>query len=499
MNPQRPNIVLIMSDQHHAGMMGCAGDPLMHTPAMDSLARNGVRFSNAYCGFPLCGPSRMAFMTCRHPHEIPCLDNECQFNSDIPTFAHAFLAGGYHTVLSGRMHFVGQDQRHGFMERTVGDVPESAYLAAGWKLNQVLDDLADTPGMALAGVVKSGPGRSGYHAYDETVTAATVDWLKQRAASAANDPFLLVVGYAAPHCPFVAPPEDFARYADRISIRDLPKPDPNLHPLNVSRRKSYGVDPTPPADAQWRTRVAYYGLCTFLDRQLQSVLDTLKATPFSDNTIVIYTSDHGEALGEHGFWWKSTFYEGSCHVPLIMSMPGARTAGTTVPQNVSLNDIGATLLDLAGLPGLPAASGRSFRCLLDGRPTEWPDTVWSENMSEHLPDMPRCVPGRMVRKGPWKYNYYHGLEPELFNLDSDPCEIRNRANDPDCCAIRESLQALALQGWDPETIRQQRIATQPYRKLQAAWINKVHPPEPDPLWFKTPPENHVDATLQPPS
>ena len=233
--------------------------------------------------------------------------------------------------------------------------------------------------------------------------------------------------------------------------------------------------------------------------EVQSVLDTLKATPFSDNTIVIYTSDHGEALGEHGFWWKSTFYEGSCHVPLILSLPGGGASGTTVPQNVSLNDIGATLLDLAGLPGLPAASGRSFRCLLDGRPTEWPDTVWSENMSEHLPDMPRCVPGRMVRKGPWKYNYYHGLEPELFNLDSDPGETQNRANDPDCRAIRESLQALVLQGWDPETIRQQRIATQPYRKLQAAWINKVHPPEPDPLWFKTPPENHVDATLQPPS
>ena len=163
-----------MSDQHHAGIMGCAGDRVAHTPNLDRLAEEGTRFRNAYCTYPLCAPSRMSFMTARHPHELGLFDNEGHLGSDIPTFAHAFLSAGYDTVLSGRMHFVGPDQRHGYRDRIVGEVSGSAYLGAGWRLESILGDLADTPGMGLAGVIKSGPGRTGYHAYDEAVTRATV-------------------------------------------------------------------------------------------------------------------------------------------------------------------------------------------------------------------------------------------------------------------------------------------------------------------------------------
>ncbi|SVD44716.1 uncharacterized protein METZ01_LOCUS397570, partial [marine metagenome] len=204
MKQKSPNILLIMSDQHHAGLMSCAGDSIAETPNIDRLARQGVRFSNAYCTFPLCGPSRMSFMTCRHPHEICLWDNASQLNSDTPTFAHSFLSAGYDTILSGRMHFVGWDQRHGYAQRLISDVPQSAHLAAGWKLRDVLGDLIDTPGMSLAGLLKSGPGRTGYHAYDEAVTHTTVEWLRQRGLSRQEKPFLLTVGYAAPHCPFVA-------------------------------------------------------------------------------------------------------------------------------------------------------------------------------------------------------------------------------------------------------------------------------------------------------
>lgn len=126
MKQKSPNILLIMSDQHHAQVMGCAGNAIAETPNIDRLAHEGVCFSNAYCTFPLCGPSLMSFMTCRHPHEIALWDNESQLNSDTPTLAHAFLSAGYDTVLAGRMHFVGWDQRHGFAERIISDVPESA-------------------------------------------------------------------------------------------------------------------------------------------------------------------------------------------------------------------------------------------------------------------------------------------------------------------------------------------------------------------------------------
>lgn len=154
----RPNILIIMSDQHHARVMGNAGDPYARTPALDALTARGVSFSNTYCTFPLCGPSRMSFMTGRQPFDLRHWDNEGQLNGAIPTFAHAFLAGGYDTVLSGRMHFVGCDQRHGFAERTMGDVSESSILPAGMSLKKILGDLVDTPGMRLAGIQKSGPG-----------------------------------------------------------------------------------------------------------------------------------------------------------------------------------------------------------------------------------------------------------------------------------------------------------------------------------------------------
>jgi choline-sulfatase len=260
-------------------------------------------------------------MTGQHPHEIGVWDNQDELKSDIPTFAHAFHSADYDTVLSGRMHFVGADQRHGFAKRLIGDVSPTAYITAGWQLDKVVGDLVDTCGMGMNGIVKSGPGRTGYQAYDEAVTQSTVDWLND-SNKPSDKPFLLTVGYVTPHCPFVAPPEDFEYYRDKISVSDLPKAEENLHPRNAKLRKGFGVDPAPPVDAQWRTRVAYYGLTTFLDRQVGEVLNALEQSGQAENTIIVYCSDHGETLGEHGLWWKSTFYDGSSRIPLIVSWPG---------------------------------------------------------------------------------------------------------------------------------------------------------------------------------
>ncbi|MHB0935291.1 MAG: sulfatase-like hydrolase/transferase [Armatimonadota bacterium] len=490
--PDRPNILVIMSDQHHAGIMGCAGDPVADTPALDRLAAGGVRFGNAYCPFPLCGPSRMAFMTGRHPHDIEIWTNETQLSCDVPTFAHGLLAAGYETVISGRMHFVGYDQRHGFAQRLLGDVPESAYIAAGWKLQRVLGELIDTPGMGLPGVVKSGPGRTGYHAYDETVTRATVEWLRERDRQSAEAPFLLTVGYASPHCPLVAPPEDFHFFADRITADDLPAFHPEQHPVVADQRRKWGVDPLPPVEAMWRARVSYYGLCRFLDRQVGQVLAALEEAGLAENTLIVYTSDHGEMLGEHGTWWKSTFYDGAERVPLIVSWPGHLAPDSTM-QNASLIDIGATLLDLAGAPPLPSAAGRSLRPLLE-RQGAWDDTVFAEYIA-HLDG--RTVPCRMVKQGPWKYNYYHGLRPELFNLEDDPGEERDRWDDPACAAIRETLHALALRDWDPAFVHRRVTDWERVHPLIRTCSLAAPLPEPDPVWFDTPPENWHEEVPMP--
>ena len=486
MKQKSPNILLIMSDQHHAGLMSCAGDSIAETPNIDRLARQGVRFSNAYCTFPLCGPSRMSFMTCRHPHEICLWDNESQLNSDTPTFAHSFLSAGYDTVLSGRMHFVGWDQRHGYAQRLISDVPQSAHLAAGWKLRDVLGDLVDTPGMSLTGLLKSGPGRTGYHAYDEAVTHTTVEWLRQRGLSRQEKPFLLTVGYVAPHCPFVAPSADFETYRRRIAYSDLPLPDEALHPANAVRRQKFGTDPAPPVDAQCRSRVAYYGLCTFLDRQVGAVLSALKQTELETNTIVIYCSDHGEMLGEHGMWWKSTFYDGASRVPLIVAWPDQITAGKLRPENVSLMDIGPTLIDLAGLDALPGASGRSFRSLLIGSDTRWEDTAFAENAERG-----NATVCRMVRSGPWKYNYYHGMEPELFHLPDDPGETNNLSGQVSYRDLERHLNELVLRNWNPRNVSQYMKRRNQELALIGDWVNSTRPPEPDPLWFSERLENWV--------
>ena len=494
MKQKSPNVLLIMSDQHHAGVMGCAGDAIAETPNLDRLAQEGIRFINTYCTFPLCGPSRMSFMTGRHPHEIGMWDNESQLNSDVPTFAHSFLAAGYDTVLSGRMHFVGWDQRHGYTDRIIGDVPESAYLSAGWKLREVLGSLSDTPGMSLTRLQKSGPGRTGYHAYDEIVTDTTVEWLRQRGRDEEDKPFLLTVGYAAPHCPFVAPPEDFAIHHGKISKSDLPLPDENLHRANAERRTRFGTDPAPPIDAQWRSRVAYYGLCTFLDRQVGEVLTALEQSGLADNTIVVYCSDHGEMLGEHGMWWKSTFYDGASRVPLIVSWPGRLEAGMSRIENVSLMDIGPTIIDLAGLDELPGASGRSFRSLLAGTDSGWEDTAFAEYAERGSNAV--C---RMVRSGPWKFNYYHGMRPELFHLQDDPGETSNLSGQRQHQDIERQLSELVLRNWNPDHVSRFMERRNREISLIGNWVNATGPSEPDPLWFSVAPENWVTNDITGPN
>jgi choline-sulfatase len=206
--------------------------------------------------------------------------------------------------------------------------------------------------------------------------------------------------------------------------------------------------------------------------------------------LVIYTSDHGETLGEHGLWWKSTFYDGSSRVPLLIAGPGIERR--VITRNVSLMDIGNTLLDLCGIAPLPGASGRSFRAILSDNEAPWDDTVYAENVCPGLEPA-----SRMVRSGPWKYNYYHGAGAELFNLEQDPGENNDLANASEYLPVAQRLRDLALKDWDPAYVTESvgRIARE--RKLITNWVRTVQPAEPDPLWFdqcglKPPLENWVD-------
>ncbi|NRA39435.1 MAG: sulfatase-like hydrolase/transferase [Planctomycetes bacterium] len=479
----KPNILIIMTDEHHAGVMGCAGDDIVQTPNIDKLAARGCQFDNAYCPSPLCGPSRMSFMTGRYPWQNEIWGNEEQLNSDIPTFAHGLLQHGYDTVIDGRMHFVGHDQMHGFSQRILSDGQKSVHLSAGWDLHNVLGDLVDTPGMGMPGIQKSGPGETGYLAYDREVTKKAVEWLDDRQGN--DDPFLLVAGYVAPHCPFICPPEDFAYYKDKISKDDLPEFQQDLHPALAEQRNGW-LPEEPDKDAQWRCKVAYYGLCSFVDRNVGHMLTALEDNGFLDNTIVIYTSDHGEALGEHGHWWKQTFYEASVRIPMIVAAPDILPQGKRIQENVNLMDIGNTILDLSDAPALPNTAGRSLKKLMqedaEWGNTEWDNTVFAEyclpNHHEH-----DLIARGMIKSGDWKLNYYEGFKPALYNLADDPSEMNDLADDADSQEKYQELLKRLLAEWDLDLVKTKLIGKREELNLIGNWVNKTQPEEPFPFWL----------------
>lgn len=479
------NVLVVISDQHTASILGCAGDPLVQTPNLDRLNAGGVRLDAAYCSFPLCCPSRMSFLTGRYASEIDCLDNRVQLSSDIPTFAHAFSVSGYETVLAGRMHIIGADQLHGFEQRLLGDVQGSAYsdYAPG-----ILEPLANALGGNQMGFEHSGPGRSGLQAFDHRVSETTIEWIRQRGCTTfKRRPFMMVMGLFLPHNPWIAPAEDFALYHGKITERDLPHVglEPP-HPLHRQMRQLAGwkhID----IESQIRVRTAYYAMCTTVDRHVGRVLDALDDVGLGEDTIVIYTSDHGEALGAHGLWGKSTFFEESARIPMIIRWPKRIAAGSTVQQPVSLMDLGPTMLDLAGATPLPATTGRSFAPLLlrpDQPHSAYPNAVISELQA-----------GRMIRQGRWKYCYYVDMPDELYDLVSDPQELTNLADVGHladlCCGLRTRL----MEGWNPDRARQTVERRNKELPMITDWVRTVAPPEPIPPWHDGPQENRVD---QPP-
>ena len=445
--------------------MGCAGDDVVRTPHMDRLAQAGVRFDSCYCPAPLCVPSRMSFMSGLYPSRSRVWSNSCILGSGIPTFAHGLGTAGYETVLAGRMHFVGPDQRHGFEHRLVGELTA---VYPGAPLKALPRELWVATGQSRAAVTTAGPGRTGYQAYDEAVAEACEHFLQSHRAP--ERPFCLVAGFVLPHCPFVCRKEDWDYYINRVTLPHIPEGHfDRLHPAVQLWRSNRGVEDLC-EDEILRARAGYYGLVTHLDRQIGRITEALNASGLADNTIVIYTSDHGEMAGEHGMWWKSSFYEGSAGIPLIVSRPGQEGVAAPSGRVVNLVDVGPTVLDMAGADSPEGIDGRSFAALLDGRGNDWLD----ETFSEHGPSMgvPAC---RMIRRGPWKLTHYEGYRPQLFNLEDDPGEWHDLGEDPAHQEIREQLHTRVLDGWSGRRVTKALERRAREWDLQASWFARVQP------------------------
>ena len=455
----RPNFLLILSDEHAPRYSGTYGHPLVQTPNMDRLAARGVTFDNAYCNTPLCGPSRMSFMTGRYIQHIGAFDNAFPLPSDTVTWAHRLAAAGYEVDLAGKQHFCGPDQLHGFGRQLARDLH-----AELWTKNGVPRGCPDwaagiKEGAPWGSLAQAGPGQTLEIEVDDQVEEAALAYIGDPARQ--ERPWCLNASFIAPHFPLVAPQRFWDRYPpESVDMPELPPGHlDNLHPVYQRMRRMFGCIDFD-EELVRRGRSGYYALITYLDEKIGRLIDALEETGQLDNTVVVYTSDHGDMNGEHGMWRKSNFYQASAGVPLQIAWPARLPQGRREGGVVSLVDVVATLLDLAAVPGRDEVDGDSLVGLMQGRDPDWKDEALCEYLAHGVQG-----PMAMLRQGRYKLNYSLGDAPELYDLAADPGEFTDLAGDPAHAARVARLQASLLERWDPVELDRRVRASQRDRLL----------------------------------
>ena len=457
-----PNIVLIMADQLAAQFTGAYGHPVVKTPHIDALANRGMRFDAAYCNSPLCAPSRFSFMSGQQISRIAAYDNASEFSAAVPTFAHYLKMMGYRTCLSGKMHFVGPDQMHGFEERVTTDIYPSDYAwTPDWEKTE---ERIDKWYHNMATVKEAGVGAATFQIdYDEEVAF----YAKRRIFDYARDddqPFCLVASFIHPHDPYVARQEWWDLYDSDDIDMPVVSMEPDEHD-GFSRRVLDGIEASnvPLTEAEIRkARHAYYANVSYFDSKLGELVQTITEAGMLDDTLFIITADHGDMLGERGLWYKMNFFEHSARVPLIMAGPGV--ASGRAPNACSLVDILPTMLDVASICGAATPElgmpidGRSLVPLMRGDS----DPV-DEAIGEYCAEM-AGAPVFMIRRGAFKYIACDGDRPLLFNLTDDPQERTNLVDDPAHADVAAAFAAEVAERWDSERLREDVMATQRQRR-----------------------------------
>jgi choline-sulfatase len=458
---RHPDILIIMADQMVPSALPFYGNPVVRTPAMSSLAESGVVFDAAYTASPLCSPGRASFMTGLLPSRTRVYDNAAEFTSETPTFAHYLRNAGYRTVLSGKMHFCGPDQLHGFEERLTTDIYPADY---GWTPDW--DRPHERPSWYhdMSSVVDAGPClRSNQLDFDEEVAFAAQRSLFGHISSGDGRPFCYVVSFSHPHDPFTIPRKWWDLYRDE----DIPMPavgadEGSLHPHERRLREVCAMNGVEITEEHVRAaRRAYYGAISYVDDHISALLDVLRDTGRLDDTIVIVTSDHGEMLGERGAWYKMSFYEGAARVPLIVRAP-ARFPPGRVPAAVSTMDLPPTLVALAGggeTAGVVGpVDGGSLLAHLSGAPDR--DEAVAEYLAEGA-----VAPIVMIRRGRHKFIHSAADPDQLFDLMSDPHEQANLAGDPASAGLVREFRREVAARWDLQALdrevrqsQQRRIA-----------------------------------------
>ncbi len=455
MAQDRPNFLIIMSDEHAPMYSSVYGHLLVQTPNMERLAEAGTTFDSAYCNSPLCMPCRMSFMTGRYIHHIGTWDNATPLASDEVTWAHMLRSVGYDVVLSGKQHFLGADQLHGFRVQLARDLhAERNHDIYKW------DDGIVPAKRPWQGAIAAGPGTTEEIKVDNLVHERALKYLRDPARK--DQPWAMNVSFIAPHFPLIVP----QRFWDMYPLEDIDLPElpprhlENLHPVYQRLREMFGL-PEFPEEVVRRGRAGYYGLITYLDEKIGELIDVLEETGRTKNTVIIHISDHGDMNGEHGMWRKSNFYEASSRIPMQVAWPGQFKAGVRRKEVVSLVDLVATVVDIAGVEPPVELDGDSLMPLLRGDDRAyWKDEAFSEYLA-HGVDRPMA----MLRHERYKFNYSLGDLPELYDLEADPNEYIDLAGDPAYADVIRDMEERLLSHWDPIALNKQVRQSQRERQF----------------------------------
>ncbi len=455
------NILIVMADQLSALALGCYRNADVISPNIDRLADEGVLFDAAYSSSPLCTPARYAFMTGQNVSACRGFDNAAYLPATMPTFAHYLRLMGYRTCLSGKMHFVGPDQLHGFEDRLTTDIyPADFGWVPDWRNP---DERIDLWYHNMSSVKQAGVAAiTNQLAYDDEVGAQALRAIYDHARGEDERPLCLVASFIHPHDPYATRQKYWDLYEGvDISPPAVPRPArPDAH--NARLEKVIDLDAVDIGEADIiNARRAYYGNVSYVDEWLARLRGALDECGMGENTTIIFTSDHGDMLGEFGLWYKMSFREWSNRIPLIVHRHG-RFDSRRVAAPVAQVDILPTLVDLAAeatgaaKPGwIDPIDGRSLLPLCDGDAGSDPNRCVSEYLAEGT-----AAPMLMIRRGPYKYICCSTDPEQLFDLEADPNELENLAGHPEL----ESFRAEAAAHWDAEALRQAVIADQDRRR-----------------------------------
>ena len=426
-----------MSDEHRKDAMGCSRHTLVKTPNIDRLAARGTRFDNAYTPSPMCVPTRAAVACGNYINRIGYWDSATPYDGQQRSWMHQLRDQGIPVTSIGKLHYRSTEDDNGFTEELL---PMHVVGGVGWTVGLLRKNPpAYESASELAADV--GIGASSYTDYDLQITSAATEWIESRPtyASDTTGPWAAFVSLVSPHYPLTCPAEYMQMY-DTDSI-DLPVGYENrsqpAHPELKQIRRFFDYDTYFDESKMRSAKAAYYGLTSFMDDCVGRILSALDKSGLTENTVVVYTSDHGDMLGDQGYWTKQVMYEQSAGVPLIAAGPGFK-ADHVVSTAVSLTDIAATAADICGAThdehsvSLP---GESLRRIADAQ-----DNPERTILSEYH-DGGSTTGTFMVRWQHWKYVHYVGFEPQLFNLLTDPHELNNLATSAsDSSTIRSTLQ-----------------------------------------------------------